>query len=145
MTILSDFLRDNQGTVVRIYPDASGELLVVTPNQFDDGWSDASYTIPTEGYEYRTLADSDGNTWYAYVVRVQADGETHHEIQISSAAPTSQPAGIWREPKYGAALVATAADVGSEIYLAFEDLSGTDWYVYPTNEGELKITTVQPS
>lgn len=145
MIILSDFLRDNYGQVIRIYPSASGELLISTPTQLDDSWSEPSYTIPTEGYEYRTLADSAGNTWYAYVVRIETEEEIQHEIRISDVAPTAQSKGVWREPKYGISLVETAADTGNEIYLAFEDLSGTDWYVYPTVDGELRITTSQPS
>jgi hypothetical protein len=147
MTILADFMRDNSGNVLRIYPDVLGELHI-TSDQWgsDDGaWSSPAYTIPTEGYEYRTLADSAGTTWYAYLVKVEAGDDTHWEITLSTTAPTAQPDGVWRDPKYGAELVETDAVVGSEIYLAFQDVSSTNWYVYPTIDGEFKITTTLPA
>jgi len=144
MALLADFLRDNTGSIVRVYADADGELNL-TLQQLESDWSEPSYTIPTEGYEYRTLADSAGNTWYVYVVKVMAGDETHFELQISSTAPTAQPAGIWRDPEYGTNLVETGATVGNEIYLAFEDASATDWYVYPDITGELKISTTAPA
>lgn len=147
MTILADFLRDNSGNVLRVFPDATGELHITSDQWGSDsgGWTAPSYTIPVDGYEYRTLADSAGTTWYVYLVKLETEDEVHWEMTLSTVAPTAQQDGIWRDPKYGASLVETGAASGSEIYLAFEDVNGTDWYVYPTEHGEFIITTTQPS
>lgn len=147
MTILADFLRDNYGNVIRIYPSVDGELYVSLDQwgSSSGGWSEPTYVIPTEGYEYRTLADSDGTTWYVYLVRIDAGDEVHWEITISNTAPTAQPAGMWRGPKYGGVLTETAASVGDEIYLAFRDVNSTSWYVYPNASGELIISTTVPA
>lgn len=141
MTILADFLRDTTGKVWRIYPNISGELVIfnslLTPWDEED-WSDPSYTIPTaQALTYRTLADSAGKTWYIYM-------NTNGEIVITDTAPTVTT-GVWSEPLYGLPVTPNEATTGNEIYLSLVDSAATDWFVYPNADGELIISTTEPT
>lgn len=138
MTTIADYLRDSNGTVHRIYPNSDGEL-VITTSLWDDIWTDPSYTIPTDqGFTYRTLADSAGTTWYLY-----PSPTTEGELVLSNALP-NVTVGVWNEPIYVPVLTEAEAVSGNEIYLAMADAT-TDWYVYPNSDGELIISTIEPS
>ena len=147
MTVLADFLRDTTGKIWRIYPNTrrnpvtgqyqSAELLM-TDSLWDDAWSDPSYTIPTaQALTYRTLADSAGKTWYIYM-------NTNGEIVITDTAPTVTT-GVWSEPLYGLPVTPNEATTGNEIYLSLVDSAATDWFVYPNADGELVISTTEPT
>ena len=137
MTILADFLRDTTGKVWRIYPNISGELVIFNSLWDEEDWSDPSYIIPTtQALTYQTLADSAGNTWYIYV-------NTDGEIVITDTAPTVT-AGVWSEPTYNP-VTADEAATGNEIYLSLVDSAATDWFVYPNADGELIISTTEPT
>ncbi|MBU1235013.1 MAG: hypothetical protein KKC77_19170 [Proteobacteria bacterium] len=136
MTLLADYLRSTDNEIYRIYPNADGELVIDT-DLWEDGWTDESYIIPTEsGLTYRTLADSAGTTWYLYA--------SNQELVLTTTAP-SATVGTWNDYIYGNAITETEATVGDEIYLALADSDSTDWYVYPNSDGELIITTTEPS
>ncbi len=136
MPILADYLRDSENTLYRIYPDANGELHIAAPYE-EDSWTDPSYSA-LDPLLYQTLTDSAGTTWYIYPT-------VNGELTISTDAPTGQSvvaAGGWREYTE---ITPTEATVGDEIYLKMKDTDSTDWYVYPNSEGELIITTTEPS
>ena len=139
MTVLADFLKDTSGKTWIVYPDGEGGMAVSdesTVSQESESWTDPSYTIPTTfAPVYRTLADGDGNTWYMYIGIAGS-------IVISDTVPTAV-AGIWMDPNYG--LATQEATTGDEIYMAYQDINETDWYVYPDGEGGYTITTTQPS
>ena len=134
MTILADFLRDNQGVVHRIFPDETGELHI-TNSQLDDLWGEPTYIMPSAGpIEYQTLKDSDGNTWYVYPTSA-------NELVISTTAPTIG-AGSWGEPVYGDKVIPVQS--GSIIYELLKTVASTSMYVYPNTVGELIVTTTEP-
>ena len=143
MTIVADFLRDSGGTLWKVYPNADGELVVTDVIGYPDteAWTQPTYLAPTT-YQttYRTLADSAGTTWYIYI-------NTNGEVVISTTQPTTVDAGIWYDYVYGyhTNTDENEATTGNEIYDALEDVDGTDWYIYPNANGELIITTTEPS
>lgn len=140
MTILADYLRDNTGKTHRIYPNADGEL-VITSDYWDESWTNPTYAYGSTYTDYQTLADSAGNTWYIYL---NTEGE-YTEIVISDTAPSSN-AGVWLDPVYETGKQApTEATTGDEIYMALQTSGGADYYVYPNSDGELVITTTEPS
>jgi len=143
MTIVADFLRDSAGKWWKVYPTDHGELAITDVIDYPstEVWTQPTYTVPTT-YQttYRTLADSAGTTWYVYM-------NTDGEVVISTTQPTTVDAGIWYDYVYGyhTNVDETEATTGDEIYDALEDINGTDWFIYPNADGELIITTTEPS
>ena len=149
MTTLADFLQDSTGTIWKIYASGDGEI-VVTNAQVDDtfdSWADTTYNAATwtettysaiGGIKptVRTLADSAGTTWYMYM-------DPSGSIVLSTTEPSAVPTGWGRYVYFESEEI--EATLGDEIYLNIEDLTGTDWYVYPSVDGEFILSTTEPS
>ena len=148
MTTLADFLRDSAGTLWKIYASGDGEIIVTTGEVTGlyNGWTqttynaatwtEATYSIPTSiKPTVRTLADSAGTTWYMYM-------DPEGALVLSTTEPSAVP-GTWTKYDYG--LDETEASTGDEVYLKVDDISGTDWFVYPSVDGEYILTTTEPS
>jgi len=140
MTIIADFLRDNQDTTWKIYPSPQGELILTQDVPPDDAWSDVEYTVNDTGQvTYQTLADSNGTTWYLYPLSTG-------EFILTQTLPAVVAGGVWYDFIYGAADILTPdeAATGDEVYLSLADVNSIPWYVYPNDQGELVISTVEP-
>ena len=139
MTTLADFLRDSAGTLWKIYASGDGEIVVAHGDMsgiYPD-WTEATYITPAGAAPtYRTLADSAGTTWYMYM-------DPSGSLVLSTTEPTAV-GGTWNKYEY-ISIPETEATIGDEIYLNIEDLTGTDWYVYPSEDGEFILSTTEPS
>lgn len=86
---------------------------------------------------YWTLADSAGTTWYVYP-------NTDSELVITEVAPTDETG--WYDYFYSSTDSISTADSGIK-YVTLWDTGYplNEWYIYPNSDGELIITTTEPS
>jgi hypothetical protein len=89
----------------------------------------------SEQIVYWILEDDSGTAWYVYP-------NTDSELVITDAAPTDETG--WYDYFY--ASNSTISTAGSGIkYVTLSDSGSTSWYIYPNSDGELIITTTEPS
>jgi len=158
-TTISEFLRDANGRRWRISPDGNGQLVVGSDSLQDDDWAAASYPATTwTGTAYTVpgltvptvelLTDAAGTIWYLYV---NTNGDlvlsTDDPLESYYANSTRVVRGAWSDHMYEDDTTETVeeAATGNEIYESLVDSLGTSWFAVPDANGNLIITTTEPT